>query len=225
MEIIPAIMPEDFYHIEDDVKAVADYVTTVQLDIMDGKFIEGKTWPFIKKNDAYFEKIQKEEAGLPMWETVDYELDLMIERPENSINEWLAIGPKRIILHLESLLDPVATLEDLAAVRDIVEIGLSFDDDVEVTELDQYMEMVDFVQVMGIDEIGKQGQPFEVRSLYNIEYLHNKFPDLPISVDGSVNEDTIEKFRAAGATRFVAGSAVYDGIPSENIKKLQSLLQ
>lgn len=218
-------MPEDFYHIEDDVKLVADHVTTVQLDIMDGKFIEGKTWPFIKKNDVYFEKIQKEEAGLPLWEQVDYELDLMIERPENTLNQWLALGPKRIVLHLESLLDPVATLEDLAAVRDIVEVGLSFDDDVEVTELDQYMEMIDFVQVMGIDEIGKQGQAFEVRSLYNIEYLHNKFPDLVISVDGSVNEETIEKFKQAGATRFVAGSAIYDGIPSENIKNLRNLLQ
>ena len=225
MEIIPAIMPEDFYHIEDDVQAVAGHVTTVQLDIMDGKFVDGKTWPFMKKNDVYFDKLQREEAGLPLWEKIDYELDLMIERPENTMEQWLALGPKRIVLHIESLLDPVATLEDLAAVRDIVEVGLSFDDDIEVTELDQYMEMIDFVQVMGIDEVGKQGEPFEVRSLYNVEYLHNKFPDLPISVDGSVNLDTIEKFRAAGATRFVAGSAVYDGAPIENIKNLQSLLQ
>ncbi len=230
MEIIPAIMPDDFYHIEDDARSVADHVTTVQLDIMDGKFVRAKTWPYFHKvidgvpQDIYFQKIQKEEVGLPNWEDVDYELDLMIERPEKNIDQWMALGPRRIILHIESLLNPEKTFTELASLRDIVEIGLSFDDDYPVTELDKYMEMVDFVQVMGIDEIGKQGEPFEPRSLYNIEYLHNKFPEMPISVDGSVNVDTIEELQKAGATRFVAGSAIFDGVPSENIKKLRELL-
>ncbi len=46
MEIIPAIMPEDFYHIEDDVKSVVNHAAVVQLDIMDGKFVGAKTWPY-----------------------------------------------------------------------------------------------------------------------------------------------------------------------------------
>jgi len=114
----------------------------------------------------------------------------------------MALGPRRIVLHIESMLDPEKSLNEFSSLRGIVEIGLSFDDDYEVTELDKYMDLVDFVQVMGIDEIGKQGEPFEPRSLYNIEYLHNKFPEMPISVDGSVNVDTIEEFVKAGATRF-----------------------
>jgi len=230
MEIIPAIMPEDFYHIEDDVKSVVNHAAVVQLDIMDGKFVGAKTWPYFHSvidgvpQDKYFQKIQQEEVGLPNWDKIDYELDLMIERPEKNINQWMALGPRRIVLHIESMLDPEKSLNEFSSLRGIVEIGLSFDDDYEVTELDKYMDLVDFVQVMGIDEIGKQGEPFEPRSLYNIEYLHNKFPEMPISVDGSVNVDTIEEFVKAGATRFVAGSAIFDGTPSENIKKLQSLL-
>jgi len=225
MEVIPAIMPTDFYDLESKVEAIVGRVNIVQIDIMDGKFVHGTTWPFQKNEDAYFKAIQNEEAGLPQWERIDYELDLMIERPEKNIGEWLALGPRRIVLHIESLLHPEKTLEELASIRNIVEIGLSFDDDYEVTKLDQYVELVDFVQVMGINAIGKQGEPFEPRSLYNIEYLHNKFPDLPISVDGAVNEDTILEFKKAGATRFVVGTALFDGIPSENIKRLKKLIQ
>lgn len=218
-------MPTDFHDLESKVGAVVGRVPLVQLDIMDGKFVQATTWPFQRKEDTYFKAIQNEEAGLPEWERIDYELDLMIERPENTIDSWLALGPRRIVLHIESMLDPTETLRKLESIRSIVEIGLSFDDDYEVTKLDALVELVDFVQVMGIDEIGKQGEPFEPRSLYNIEYLHNKFPELPISVDGAVNEDTILEFKKAGATRFVAGSAVFDGIPSENIKVLKKIIQ
>lgn len=225
MEIIPAIMPQDFYELEHDVQSVIGHAKIVQLDIMDGKFVQAKTWPFTRKDDKYFQMIQDEEVGLPFWEKIDYELHLMIERPEDNIEQWLALGPKRIVLHIESLLHPEETLRDLAKIRDFVEVGLSFDDDYEVTKLDHYVELVDFVQVMGIDEIGAQGQPFEPRSLYNIEYLHNKFPDMPISVDGSVNQDTIVEFAKAGATRFIAGSAIFDGVPSENIKTLKNMIQ
>nr|MBP6925919.1 hypothetical protein [Candidatus Paceibacterota bacterium] len=124
----------------------------------------------------------------------------------------------------ESMLHPEKTLENLQSLREFIELGLSFDDDYEVTKLDHYIELVDFVQVMGIDEIGKQGEPFEPRSLYNIAYLRNKFPDMPISVDGAVNAETIQKFKEAGATRFVTGSAIFQGDAKDNIKYLESLL-
>lgn len=225
-EIIPAIMPQGLDDLNEKVGAVRGHAKVVQLDIMDGKFVQAKTWPYFHSNDRYFQALQNEEAGLPYWEDVDYELDLMVEHPDQHIDQWLALGPKRIVLHIESLLHPEESLKKLAEIRAIVEIGLSFDDDYEVSKLDNYLEFVDFVQVMGIDEIGKQGESFEPRALYNITYIKEKFPDMPISVDGAVNPDTIQKLHAAGATRFVSGSAIYaSGVPSENIHRLKTLLQ
>ncbi len=47
-----------------------------------------------------------------------------------------------------------------------------------------------------------------------------------ISVDGSVNLDTLPGLREAGVSRFVAGSAVFEGPnPRSAIEQLQSLLQ
>jgi len=68
MEIIPAIMPEDFYHIEDDVKSVVNHAAVVQLDIMDGKFVGAKTWPYFHSvidgvpQDKYFQKFNKRKS-------------------------------------------------------------------------------------------------------------------------------------------------------------------
>jgi ribulose-phosphate 3-epimerase len=61
---------------------------------------------------------------------------------------------------------------------------------------------------MGIHNIGSQGQPFDTEVLERIKELKNLFPELTISIDGSVNEKTIPLLRAAGADRFVSGSAI-----------------
>ncbi|MFT6361213.1 MAG: pentose-5-phosphate-3-epimerase, partial [Candidatus Paceibacteria bacterium] len=45
--IIPAIMPERFEDIETQTGLVLNQVRVVQLDIMDGKYVSEKTWPFI----------------------------------------------------------------------------------------------------------------------------------------------------------------------------------
>ena len=67
---------------------------------------------------------------------------------------------------------------------------------------------IDFVQLMGIAEIGAQGNPFDARVLERIAFVKKHFPALPISIDGGVNLDTIDLLKKAGAERFVAGSAI-----------------
>jgi pentose-5-phosphate-3-epimerase len=61
---------------------------------------------------------------------------------------------------------------------------------------------------MGIREIGAQGLPFNEEVLTTIGLLKERFPNKMISIDGSVNAATITRLKAAGADRFVCGSAV-----------------
>jgi len=230
LEIIPAIMPKKINDLESHVGLVKDHVATVQLDLMDGDFVSGVTWPYFSSapdgvpNDDYFQAIQNEEAGLPNWEEVDYELDLMVRHPDKHIDQWVRMGPRRIIFHLESLHDPAKALQELQSIREIIEIGLSFNNDFDVSELARYVELIDCVQVMGIAEIGKQGEPFDERALDLIKTIIKQYPDLPISVDGSVNTNTIQQFADAGATRFVMGSAIFgSGVVKENIEQLRKM--
>ncbi|MFT7557880.1 MAG: ribulose-phosphate 3-epimerase [Planctomycetota bacterium] len=233
-EIIPAIMPAGLDDLTVKIDQIVGLVPVVQLDIMDGIFVPEKTWPYRTDSEyadsagdqAYWEAIQGGNAGLPMMDSVEYELDLMVDKPDQNLGEWLALQPSRIVFHVESIHDIEQLLTDLAPVRDIIQIGISFDDDYSIEHLmHHYVEHFDFVQVMGIDHIGKQGEPFEERVIHNILALQSVFPDKIVSVDGAVGRETITRLRDVGATRFVAGSAIYgEGDIAENIEYLKNLL-
>src|SRR5574337_1281408 len=102
VEIIPAVIPEKFSDIEHEVQKVKDLVKLVQIDIDDGRFVEAKSWPYVG-DTGEFEKLIKEEIGLPFWEDVDYEFHLMIENPEQSLENWIRLGASGIIVQVESI--------------------------------------------------------------------------------------------------------------------------
>ena len=66
----------------------------------------------------------------------------------------------------------------------------------------------DCIQLMGIAEIGAQGQPFDESVIEKIQTVKQRFPHKPITIDGSVNADTIVRLKEAGADRFIVGSAI-----------------
>ncbi|NCU28940.1 MAG: hypothetical protein EOM85_04725, partial [Candidatus Moranbacteria bacterium] len=92
--------------------------------------------------------------------------------------------------------------------KDNVEIGLAINTTTNISKLDKFINHIDFVQCMGIENIGFQGQPFDERVLEQISSIHKKYPEIPVSVDGSVNEQTAQKLIDSGATRLVTGSAL-----------------
>lgn len=209
MQIIPAIIPKNQTELTTKVKQILGLVSHVQVDVCDGKFVKTKT--------QFHE--------LPFLDEIEYELDLMIDQPELVIEDYIEMQPARIIIHLESVKDIQKLFLPLERVRGIIEIGLCINNDTDESVLEQYLDDVDFIQVMGIAQIGSQGQPFDQRCLDRISYFHRKYPDMPISVDGSVNTETIARLRDAGATRFVAGSAVFGIKDVEgNIENLNDLV-
>jgi len=226
MEIIPAIMPKDLDNLKSKVSLVLDRVDTVQLDLMDGNFVPEKTFPFFPKDQAVIKNIIAGEVGLPHWDQIDFEFDLMIKNPETYFADFVALGPKRIIFHYESLKDPIDFLSNIDPyIKENIEIGLAFLNDTKLEEIFDLIEQVSFIQVMGIAKIGFQGQPFDERVIERIKTLKNKFPNLIISVDGSVNKETILKLKKVGVDRFVIGSAIFDSIsPVEAIEEFNSMI-
>ena len=226
-ELIPALMPERFDDIVDGVAVVKNYVRTVQLDLMDGKYVPEKTWPFYHSVDYHLRDLQKEDEGFPFWEEINYELDLMVERPELKLDTWLSLGASRIIFHYASVHDwsLIKDIED--GIRNFVEIGLAVTIHDNLDDIFPLIEegFVDFVQVMGIARIGFQGEAFDERCLDIIALLKERYPDLIISVDGGVSEHSIPALRDAGVQRFVSGSGVFaHGIPEENIEYLREII-
>ncbi len=224
-EIIPAIMPRNFNGLEEKTFLVKGLVPLVQIDIMDGKLTKHSTWPYKNNNgemnDEIFDLILKEERGLPYWEDLDYEIDLMVVDPEKAAGEWLVAGASRVIIHVETITDWQKIISELG---NLIEIGLAINISTPIEKLKPYINDVDFIQCMGIARIGFQGEPFDERVLGKIREVKKEWPQMQVSVDGAVNETTAPALLEAGADRLVVGSAIFEsGDVAEAISSLQSL--
>ena len=80
IDIIPAILPKNYEDLKNKIALVRGIVSVVQIDICDGIFVPSKSWPFTTGgfDDDNFFKIINEQEGMPFWEDVDFELDLMV---------------------------------------------------------------------------------------------------------------------------------------------------
>ncbi len=206
MEIIPAILPKDFNEIEEKAALIKGLSKVVQVDICDGKFVPSTTWPY-KKRDQNFEEILHEDRGMPLWEDLDYEFDLMINEPsQDDVRQWLSAGAVRIILHAESSSDLSPTLSVLDG---LVEIGLALNIQTPIEIIEKYKDKISYVQLMGITKVGFQGQAFDTRVLEKIAEVKEKYPDLPVQIDGGVSLATADELKAAKADRVIVGSALF----------------
>lgn len=198
--IIPAIIPESLARLRDTLARVS-FAAAVQVDVVDGAFAPTTSWPYGTG----------EAAGSPadareFFEPFLLEVDLMVARPEEQLDVWCAAGASRLVVHLEST-ERMDDILEHARTHNYA-LGLAFDDDTPLARVRPYLGRVAFVQCMGIDRVGAQGEPFERRVLDNIRALKASCPGLRVQVDGSVNRETLLLLAAAGAERFVVGSAI-----------------
>jgi ribulose-phosphate 3-epimerase len=221
VEIIPAIMPESFSDLETKLALVAGHVSSVQLDIMDGDFVPPKTWPYVNGSN-FFGPLLSESQGLPYWDKLDFEIDLMVSNPEKVIDDWITAGAARIIVHIESSQDLRETVRKfrerfaypVRGEKADIELGLALNIITPTDVILPYLEDIDFVQFMGIDRIGYQGEVFDENVIDKIRQFHNNHPEVVISIDGGVSIENAKELVDAGAKRLVSGSAIFE---SDNI--------
>lgn len=195
--IIPAIIPKTIADLRTKLDLVS-FSSLVQIDVVDGQFDDDVSWPYRPAG-----VIQEATALLS---TRQAQIDLMAHDPVSAGREWLLSGARSLVFHLESLPDP----KDAIGLRKDFdfELGFSLSNDTPLERLFPWIDALDFVQLMGIADIGAQGQPFDTRVLERCAALRHLYPALPISIDGGVNEHTLMSLRQAGATRLVVGSAI-----------------
>ena len=231
IEIIPAVMPTNTGDLEAKLAQVAGHAPVVQIDVMDGKFVKNVSWPYTE-DDEYFQEILNEGAGMPYWDQFDFEMDLMILHPEQVIEDWIKTGAKRIVVHQESTENLDKLLTDFrvrfpkSEQPDVfdVEIGIAQNIDTPTASLFPFLDRIDFVQFMGIAEIGVQGNPFDEKVLDKVRALRAESPKAIISIDGAVSLETAPLLISAGANRLIVGSAIFKSEDVvETIKEFKSL--
>lgn len=204
-DIVPAILPNTFEELEVGLARLVDGPRYVQLDVCDGLFVTTRTWPLNPRDRAHFADIIKGEEGLPHWQDFNFEVDLMVHNPEKHVVQWVAAGVFRVVFHLESKHN-FSELKD--AIGDTAEIGLALDLDPPYEKLALYIPKVDYVQIMGIPRLGKQGTEFDERTYALLKKVRSDFPDVTIQIDGGVTKENARALLDAGADRLVVGSAI-----------------
>jgi ribulose-phosphate 3-epimerase len=218
IEIVPAILEKDFAQIEQKLALVREAgVKNVQIDICDGHFVPSKTFGSAGCAES-FARLAEMTVGLEL------ELDMMINWDSEIIgrfDKWIETVQlsqcSRVVLHYTSVsnLNKWQEITNLLTIDETnisglkIGLGVSLDDDLsKVAQLLESLEF-DFVQVMGITQIGFGGQQLDARALEVVASLHKLYPKLEISVDGGVKLHNAVKLTDAGATRLVAGSALF----------------
>ncbi|HEV8666654.1 MAG TPA: hypothetical protein VN665_02280 [Candidatus Paceibacterota bacterium] len=231
IEVVPAVLPKSLHDLESNVLQIAGHAKRVQVDIVDGVYAQGSflhkaTWPY---HDAdTFKTIVSQEKGLPHWGELNYEFDLMINDPAERVMDYVHAGASHILVHARSP-GSITAVQHLVDLREdsgaiSIQVGVALMCDAQPEELEQFEAQYDYVQVMGIATIGRQGEPFDRRALHLLERLHARYPDLPLQVDGGVNKNTIPELVKAGAQFLIAGSAVFGADdPAQAVTELEAL--
>lgn len=204
MEVSPALMPKTYEEIDRTVQKFSGSSLCVQLDLMDGVYVEAKTWPFLGDQYKNFKEII--ERGLPSTDSISFELDLMVLDPMHDIETYLAMKPSRIVFHASSCdLEEVIEYKKNRGFSD-VKIGIAFQITDTISEYKNFIQEFDYVQCMGIATIGKQGEIFDSRVLEQVASILQIDSQKEISIDGGVTPDVIAMLKERGIGRVVSGS-------------------
>lgn len=207
--INPSILSADFVNLQAELERIAS-ADLVHVDVMDNHFV-----PNLTMGPPIVERIQ---AVSP----IPLDVHLMIADADRWAPGYAELGAFSVTFHAEAAADPVALAR---RIRDIgARAGIALKPG---TDPEPYLELLpefDQLLVMTV-EPGFGGQSFMADMMPKLRRVAEAKArlglDVWLQVDGGVTVDTIGIAAEAGADTFVAGSAVYGGVPEERIAQLR----
>lgn len=211
IKIAPSILAADFSKLAEEVKEVERAgANLIHIDVMDGHFV-----PNITMGPIVVDALRPI-TNLPL------DVHLMIENPDQYIEAFAKSGADYITVHVEACRHLHRTIQLIRSFG--VKPGVVLNPHTPIESIQHVLEDVDMVLFMTVNP-GFGGQKFihsvvpKVQQLSTI--IQEKGLSIEIEIDGGINEETIIPCAEAGATVFVAGSAIYS--QSDRAKALQTI--
>lgn len=197
--LAPSILSANFARLGDECERVAAAgADWIHVDVMDGHFVPNLTF------GAPVVRCLRPVTKLPL------DVHLMIAEPARYLSDFIKAGADSITFHIEAVDDPRPLLERIhqAGRRG----GVALKPNTPAEDALACLDLCDLVLVMTV-EPGFGGQRFLREPLDKIRLIMDAARDVgvepEIEVDGGIDLSTVRIARAAGATVFVAGSAIY----------------
>jgi ribulose-phosphate 3-epimerase len=193
--ISPSILSADFSRIADEIKALeAGGADAIHYDVMDNNFVPNLTFGFKFVADAI------KASTLPA------DVHLMITKPAESLDKWLALKPFALTFHLEAEPDAGPVIDRIKAAG--VRAYLSIKPATPVSALVPFITKLDGVLIMLV-EPGFGGQAMLPETVAKIGQVRALAPNLEIQIDGGIKKDNYKDLVALGANNLVVGSGIF----------------
>lgn len=196
--------------IEEVKKLKENNVDCVHFDVMDNVFVPNTSF-----NDDTFKRI-REYTSLP------FEIHLMVENPNDYINDYGNNKEDIIIIHYECFSEGKDLLACINNIKLHHKVGLSIKPNTPVEKIKEYLKYLDYVLIMSV-EPGFGGQKFMPSALEKIKELKSYQKDYHyvIEVDGGINDITSKLCNEAGVDILVSGSYLFKGNMKEKVESLK----
>jgi ribulose-phosphate 3-epimerase len=213
--LAPSILAADFTNLKQQIKLVeeggADWI---HCDIMDGHFVPNITFGPLVVEAA------KRSTNLPV------DVHLMIENPDNFLEDFIKAGADYLSVHLEVVEDLKRTIRRIKELG--AKAGVVINPTTPVSSIKAIANQIDLFLIMTVNA-GFGGQEFIPNSLQRIneavDLRKESGADFLIEIDGGVNVETAQQAFQAGAEVFVAGTSIFnaDNI-TEAVREIKTVI-
>ena len=208
IKLSPSILASDFSRLGEQIALVEQAgAPYLHIDVMDGSFV-----PSISFGMPVIASIRKQSNLI-------FDVHLMIDEPIRYLEDFKAAGADIITVHAEActhLHRTVAKIKELG-----MKAGVSLNPATGLEVLPFVLSELDMVLIMTVNP-GFGGQTLIPATLKKVQELR-KMADkagvsIDIEVDGGITLENVKDVLEAGANVIVAGTSVFKGDVTENIK-------
>ena len=194
-ELIPAILVKTKKKLVRELNQVKKDVKTVQIDIMDGRFVRNKT---IQAED--FEGIKKR---------LKYEVQLMVKNPIDYLDAWKKAKANLIIFHIEATKNKKDVFNLIKEIKkNKMKVGIGINPKTSAEKIKHFLKKIDLALVMTVQP-GAGGRKFMPLMLKKVAKIRKWNKQIDIEVDGGINKNNVCDCILAGANNIVAGSGIF----------------
>ena len=186
----------------------------LHIDIMDGMFV-----PSISFGMCVVSSLRK-------YTDIIFDVHLMVEEPIRYAADFARSGADIITVHLEACSNVEETLDWIRSLGR--KAGISIKPATPIRCVEKYLDKADMLLVMTV-EPGFGGQKYLPASTARIreakKMIEEKGLNVDVEVDGGITHENLPIVLEAGANVIVAGSAVFRGDITQNVREMMGIME